>query len=307
MAKVFKALPQSIEKITKIETLVVDDGSSDKTSSIAKKAGATKIIRQEKNQGLAKTFNTALETSLKMGADIIVNIDGDNQYCPQNIPDLIRPILDNKADIVIGTRPIKDIQEFSWLKKKLQYLGSFFISNLAKTSIIDAASGFRAYSQEAALHLNVTTNYTYTLETIIQAGRYGLRIANTPISINEIRNKSHLYKNIGEYLYKNAISIINLFLRFEPLKIFIPLSSFFLLAGAGFCCRYVFFLTKAHIHIQSLIEMGFLFTTAIVTIALGLILNVQANNNRTSEELLYLTKKRKVQNTYPNPPQHTKF
>jgi len=214
-------LPKEIPGVDEIEILVIDDGSSDNTSGVARKCGVKRIVRFRRRQGLATAFKTGLDTSLSMGADIIVNTDADNQYKGEDIPALIKPILDGKADMVVGTRPISKIKEFSAAKKFLQRIGSMVIRFVSQTNIPDATSGFRAYNRRAALKLNVISLFTYTLETIIQAGKKNLAIEHVPISVNVKIRKSRLFKSTPIYLKRSLATIMRIFVTYEPLRVFI--------------------------------------------------------------------------------------
>ena len=202
-------LPKRIPGISKIEVLILDDGSTDRTVEVAKQNGADYVVSAKQNQGLAKTFLMGLDACLKRGADIIVNTDADNQYNADDIEKLIQPILENKADIVIGERPISQTKHFSLIKKSLQKLGSLMIRVVSDTNIPDAPSGFRAISKQAALQLNVFNNYTYTLETIIQAGKKGIPIMSVPIRTNKDERPSKLVKSIPKYIKRSIVAQIN--------------------------------------------------------------------------------------------------
>ena len=233
-------LPRQLPGIDKIEWLIVDDGSRDRTVEVAQANGVDRIVSLKNNQGLAKAFMAGLETCLEAGADIIVNTDADNQYCAADIPKLIAPILEGRAEIVIGTRPIDEIKHFSPLKKFLQRLGSFVVRLASNTRIPDAPSGFRAMSREAALRLNVFNKYTYTLETIIQAGHRGLVITSVPIRTNGYLRPSRLVKSIPAYVQHSILTIIRIFMTYRPLKFFMLLGTVPFSAGFLLCCRWLF-------------------------------------------------------------------
>ena len=232
-------LPRQLPGIDCIEWLVIDDGSRDRTVEVAKANGVDRVVELKTNQGLAKAFMAGIEACLAEGADIIVNTDADNQYCAADLPQLIAPILDGSAEIVIGARPIHKISHFSPLKKILQKSGSFVVRLASQTNIPDAPSGFRAIGREAALRLNVFNEYTYTLETIIQAGQKGLAIASVPVQTNHFLRPSRLVKSIPTYLQHSILTIVRSFMTYRPLKFFMLLGS--IPFGLGFlvCCRWL--------------------------------------------------------------------
>ena len=204
----FADLPKKIDGVDTIEYLIIDDGSRDRTIEVAKEIGVNHIVRQKQNAGLAKGFMAGIDACLRLGADIIVNTDGDNQYCGQDIPKLIQPILAGQADFVVGDRETDNIEHFSSLKKKLQKLGSGVVRRASDANVTDTTSGFRAYSREAAMRLNVISDYSYTLETIILAGRQKIAVANVPIGTNEKLRESRLFKSMGSYIKKSGATIV---------------------------------------------------------------------------------------------------
>ena len=233
-------LPRQLPGIDTIEWLAIDDGSRDRTVEVAKVNGVDRVVCLKHNQGLAKAFMAGLEASLAAGADIIVNTDADNQYCAEDIPKLIAPILEGRAEIVIGTRPIQEISHFSPWKKFLQRLGSLVVRMASNTRIPDAPSGFRAISREAALRLNVFNEYTYTLETIIQAGQRGLVITSVPIRTNGYLRPSRLVKSIPTYLQHSIVTILRSFMTYRPLQFFVFLGGIPFSLGFLLCCRWLF-------------------------------------------------------------------
>jgi len=288
-----KALPRTIDSVDKVEWLIIDDGSTDKTIDAAKANGVDHIVRFSKNRGLAKGFMAGLNACIELGADIIVNTDADNQYNADDIPALIKPILEGKADIVIGTRAFDDIVHFSSLKKMLQRLGSRVVRMMSNTRIEDATSGFRAISREAAMRLNVFNEYTYTLETIIQAGQKNMAITSVPIRTNEYLRPSRLIKSIPSYIRKSIVTIIRIFVVYKPFRFFMFCGLF--LFSSGFCIalRFIYFyLTESGSgHIQSLILASILLGIGFQTILVAFLADLQAVNRRLMENIQYRLKK----------------
>lgn len=283
----FSAIPKQIKGIDEIEILVINDGSNDDTLNVAKKLGVHHIINFSKNLGLARAFDAGLKNSVKLGADIIVNLDADNQYCADDIEKLIQPILVNKADIVIGARPIDTIKHFSLLKKILQKLGSFVMKKISGADISDAPSGFRAFSKEAALKINIFDNYTYTMESIIQAQRKGLSILSVPIRVNEDLRPSRLVKNNFNYIFRSAKTMIRFFIIYHPFRFFASLALIFFIMGMflGFRYLYFFLLGDGAGHIQSLILCGLLITGGFQTALLAIISDLLAINRKLVEDI----------------------
>lgn len=266
-------LPRHLDGIDEIEYLIINDGSKDNTVEVAKKWGVHHVVNFTQNKGLAKGFMAGLDECLRQGADIIVNTDADNQYCAEDIVTLIKPILDGKADYVVGARPIDDTEHFSLIKKKLQHLGSWAVRKASATDIPDAPSGFRALSREAAMRINVVNDYTYTLETIVQAGREKLAITSVPIHTNGELRPSRLFKSIWGYVKKSMVTILRAYMMYKPLKTFTYLT--LLPAGIGviFILRYLYFVitgTSAG-HVQSLILASTLLIMGFVTFVIGLV------------------------------------
>ena len=248
------ALPREISGIDSIEVLVINDGSNDNTAKIAQEWGA-KVFEIRPNRGLANAFRCGIAESLRLGADIIVNTDADNQYCADDIEKLVQPILDGNADIVVGARDIYSIKEFSFMKKCFQKLGSAVLRLLSSTSVEDAPSGFRAFSKQAAIRINVFDNYTYTMETILQAGAKGLKVISVPIRVNSMLRKSRLVKNIFDYIFKSMKTTIRMFIVYRPFRFFITISLILGLIGIILVARFLYYYLQGdgNGHIQSLI------------------------------------------------------
>ena len=290
---VIKDIPKKIDGISKIETLIIDDGSTDRTSHVARELGVDHIIQLASNLGLAHAFMVGLNTALKLGANIIVNTDGDNQYNGCDIPKLIKPILENKAEIVVGDREVEKIKHFSLTKILLQKLGSWVVRQLSGTSIPDVTSGFRAYSKEIAMQINVVSKFSYTLETIIMAGKKNIPITHVAIRTNKKLRDSRLFKSTWGYLKNSIATIVRIYAMYEPLKVFsyIGGTSFFL--GFILGCRYVyfFFIGSTTGHVQSLILSAILIIVGFQIILIGLAADLISINREYVENSLYRIKK----------------
>ncbi len=287
------ALPRQIDGIDIIEYMIINDGSRDKTVEVAKAWGVHHVVNFRRNKGLAYGFMAGIDEALRQGADIIVNTDADNQYCGEDIAALVAPILAEEADIVIGARPIDSISHFSFIKKKLQHLGSWFVRVASDTDIPDAPSGFRAISRDSAMRLHVINEYTYTLETIIQAGREKIAITSVPIRTNAELRPSRLFHSMRSYVKKSAMTIIRAFMMYKPLKFFgiigmIPFTLGFILG-----VRYlVYMFLEPHAgHVQSLILAAILLLIGVQTFVVGLHADVMAANRKLIEEVKYHVKK----------------
>lgn len=287
------ALPRSLPGIDVVEWLVIDDGSSDQTVEVARSHGVDHIVRLPRNQGLARAFMSGLEASLKVGADITVNTDADNQYCADDIPKLIEPILAGKAEIVVGARPIDDMEHFSSVKKLLQKLGSAIVRIASRTEIPDAPSGFRAMSREAAMRLNVFNDYTYTLETIIQAGQKGIVITSVPVRTNRDLRPSRLVKSIPAYVRRSVLTILRIFMTYRPFRFFaVPgIISFAFGLMIGFRYLYYYVAGGGVGHIQSLILAALLLGNGFFLIIAGLLADLISVNRRLLEDIQYNLRK----------------
>ena len=281
-------IPRKIEGVAAVEILVVDDGSTDRTVAAARKAGVDHIVRHPRNRGLAMSFMTGIEACLQRGADIIVNTDGDNQYCGADIPSLIRPIIDHPADSVIGDRQTDSIAHFSPVKKKLQKTGSMLVRLLSETRVPDAVSGFRAFSRNAAMQINIVSRYSYTVETVIQAGNKRLAVASVPVRTNPKTRDSRLIKSLPNFIFNQINTMVRMYAMFRPLKAFFIVGGLCLLAGLIPSARFLFFYLagKGGGHIQSLIMAAVLFIVGFQVLVLGLLGDLMSHNRKLIEEVL---------------------
>ena len=281
------ALPREVPGFDTVEWLIIDDGSTDGTGDLARSLGVDHVIRHPVNRGLATAFMTGMEACLRLGADVIVNTDADNQYEARDIPRLTAPVLSGEADMVIGARPIDDTQHFSWIKKKLQRLGSWAVRVASKTDVADAPSGFRAISREAAMRLNVFNAYTYTLETIIQAGQSNMRVASVPIRTNEDLRPSRLVRSISSYVRRSLVTILRVFLTYRPLAMFVYTGLVFLVAGVAIGMRFLtyFLIDGGQGHIQSLILASLCVTIGMLFFMLGIVADLVSTNRKLLESI----------------------
>jgi glycosyltransferase involved in cell wall biosynthesis len=293
LPKTLSHLPKHIDGIDDIQILVIDDGSTDKTSMVAKECGVPHIVKFTKKKGLARVFQAGLDTALALGADIIVNTDADGQYKGEDIPRLVKPIIEGKADIVIGNRDIEHVEQFSFIKKRLQRLGSWVVRQLTGSSILDATTGFRAYNREAALRLNIISEYTYTLESIIQAEHKNLAIANITITTNAVSRPSRLFKSIPEYIKRSVLTIVRVYSMFNPLRLFLTIGSGMSFLGALIGCRFIYFyfLGSGGGKIQSLILAAVLMIIGFQVLIIGLVSDLISANRRLIEDILFRIKK----------------
>lgn len=281
------ALPRSIPGFDSVEWLIIDDGSMDDSARVAKEAGADYLVRHTRNQGLARAFMTGIRECIRLGADVIVNTDADNQYDARDIVSLVGPILDGRADMVVGARPIDNISHFSPVKKILQKIGSWIVRLVSCTDVPDAASGFRAIRKDAARELSVFNNYTYTLETLIQAGQKNMSVISVPIRVNAELRPSRLVKSIPDYLIRSILTIIRIFVIYQPFKFFATVG--ILLFGVGFLLGmrflYYFLSGLGQGHIQSLILASVLLGMGFQTILVAFIADLLASNRKLLEEI----------------------
>lgn len=289
----YKEIPESIGGIDEIEILVIDDGSADNTVETAKNLGIKHIVSHSKNLGLARAFDTGLKTSIKLGADIIVNLDADNQYKASDIEKLIQPVLNKEADIVIGARPIEKIQSFSPLKKLLQKTGSYVMRKISGADVLDAPSGFRAFSKNAAMKINIFDNYTYTMETIIQAQYKGLTIKSVPIGVNENLRPSRLVKNNFDYIKRSIFTMLRFIIIYRPFRFFMKISLLLFFFGLLLGLRFLYFyITESgEGHIQSLILCAILILVGVQSLFFAVIADLLAINRKLIEDVQLNIKK----------------
>lgn len=280
-------LPHEVAGFEKVEWLVVDDGSRDGTADVARAHGADRVVRLPRRQGLSRAFLAGLEASLDAGADVIVNTDADNQYDARDIPALVAPILEGRADIVVGERPIREIPHFSFLKKALQQIGSAVVRALSGTEVPDAPSGFRAMSRAAAQRLNVFNDYSYTLETIIQAGHKGMAIVSVPIRTNPQLRPSRLFGSLAGYLRQQALTMVRIFMTYRPFFFFAAPGLLIFLGGFALGLRFLFFYLSGEGagHVQSVILSALLLGTGFFLIVVGLLADLTAVNRQLLEKL----------------------
>ncbi len=291
-------LPGEIPGIDTVEYLVIDDGSDDDTADVARRLGVHHVLELGSNRGLATAFLSGVEYALGQGADIVVNTDGDNQYCGADIPELVRPILEGQADLVVGCRPISDHPEFSWIKKRLQLMGSWTLRYISKTSVRDAASGFRAFSRETCQRLFVHSHFSYCMETLIQAGNSRLRVLSVDIRVNGRRRESRLFRSIPQYVYRSASTMVSMFVLYRPGRFF------FMIGSAWFCIALMIGLRFLHLtywtrfpeagrtYLPSLILLGMSAGAGVLTWMLGVLGEIMRAHRRLTEESLFLMRKR---------------
>jgi len=286
---VLKSIPKKIKGVDSVEVLIIDDGSTDKTIEVAKKHGVKHFVLHKKNMGLARSFHDGINYALENGADIVVNTDGDNQYPQNRISDLVQPILDGKAEIVIADRQTAKIAHFSPLKKLLQRIGSGVVNKAAGTKLPDAASGFRAYSKESLLRLNIITKFSYCMETIIQAGNKNIPIESIKVVTNKKTRESRLFKNIWQHMYKSGAAIFRSYIMYRPHLIFNTLGTMLSVLGLVPFVRYGYLmlvLNDQGQHIQSLLLGAVVLFVAMISFALAIIADIQRTNRTLTEDSL---------------------
>jgi glycosyltransferase involved in cell wall biosynthesis len=282
-------LPRSVPGIDVVEVLVVDDGSRDGTADVARASGVDHVVRLRRNKGLAAAFMAGIDASLKRGADFIVNTDADNQYAGREIPRLLAPLLAGDADIVIGDRNIAEVEHMSWRKRQLQRLGSWVVRQVSNTNVPDTTSGFRAYTREAALRMTVISEFSYTLESIIQAGKKRMAIAHVPVQTNPRTRESRLFDSAFSYIKRSAATIVRIYMMYEPLKVFTYIGLAVFGAGLAISVRflYYYFTGTGYGHLQSLIASAILLIVGFQVLVIGLLADVISGNRKLLEDVLY--------------------
>ena len=303
-------LPRAMPGIDVVEVLVIDDGSRDGTADVARACGVEHVVRLRRNKGLAAAFMAGIDASLKAGADFIVNTDADNQYSGQEIPALLAPLLNGEADIVIGDRNISELSHMSWRKRQLQALGSWVVRQVSNTNVPDTTSGFRAYTRDAALRMTIISEFSYTLESIIQAGKKRMAIAHVPVTANPRTRESRLFDNIFSYIKRSSATIVRIYAMYEPLKVFTYLG--LLIFGSGFAItlRFLYsYFTEPGFgperHLQSLIASAILMIVGFQVLVIGLLADVISGNRKLLEDLLYRVRSfelRQDRDAYLEPP-----
>lgn len=293
-------LPREIDGVDVVEWLIIDDGSVDRTIEVARAHGVDHVVRMKRNSGLAKVFMAGVDACLRLGADVIVNTDADNQYCAADIPKLVAPILDGSADYVVGARPIMDIPHFSPIKKALQRLGSWAVRVASNTEVPDAPSGFRAMTRATALRLNVLSEYTYTIETIIQAGRAGMQVVSVPIRVNEDLRPSRLVKSIGSYVRRSLVTIVRVFMIYRPMRFFMVPGAVMVGLGTLVGLRFVYFyaIGAGSGHIQSLVLTAILVLVGFQMMLFGLIAELLGANRKLLEDIQWRTRRLELESQF---------
>ena len=281
-------LPREVDGVDRVEWLIIDDGSRDRTVEVARELGVHHLVQFPTNRGLAAAFKAGIDACLRLGADYIVNTDGDNQYPGQSIPDLVAPVVAGEADVVIGDRQTSRIAHFSWFKKRLQSLGSAVVRGFSGTSVPDATSGFRCWSREAAMRLNLVNQYTYTLETIIQQGHAGLKIASVPVLTNPKLRESRLMKSIRQYVSRSAAVILRSYLLYRPFRSFMLLGGLVFSGGLAIGGRFVWFWLQGSGggKVQSLILAAALLVIGVQLAITALLADLVSANRHLAEEAL---------------------
>jgi glycosyltransferase involved in cell wall biosynthesis len=287
-------LPREVEGFDTVEWLVIDDGSTDRTAEVARECGVDHVVRFTSNKGLAVAFQAGMDAALKLGADVIVNTDADNQYRASDIPRLLGPILAHQADLVVGARPVRDMEDFSRLKKFLQRWGSWVVRQASGTDVPDTTSGFRAYNREAALRLHVVSRFTYTLETLIQAGKSDLAVAHVPIRTNRKTRESRLITSLAQYVTRSMGTILRIYAMYEPLRVFLWLAAVFGAVGIALFARFAwFYLTTPGPtgHVQSLVVGAAFLVLSLQLAVLGILADLLRSNRLIAEDTLERVRK----------------
>jgi glycosyltransferase involved in cell wall biosynthesis len=293
LAVTYGDLPRRIEGIDTIETLIIDDGSTDGTVALAQELGVEHVVSFKKNRGLARAFSAGIEKCLELGADIIVNTDADNQYCGADIEKLVQPIVAGKAEVVVGDRQTDKIAHFSWFKRKLQKHGSALIRKLSRTEVKDTVSGFRAFSREAAMKINTLTEFSYTIENLIQLGYEKASVQSVPIRTNEKMRESRLFKSIPNFLTMQISTILRVYATYKALRVFTALGLIIILPGIFGFARflYYYFTVGGEGHVQSLIFSTALLNVGFIVFMFGIIADMISSNRKLIEKALFKIKK----------------
>jgi glycosyltransferase involved in cell wall biosynthesis len=296
-------LPRSVPGIDVVETLVIDDGSSDETAAVARAQGVTHVVRFRRNKGLAAAFMAGLDMSLTAGADIIVNTDADNQYAAQDIARLVAPLLAGEADIVIGDRNIRDLRNMSWPRKWLQRIGSWVVRQVSGTKVPDTTSGFRAYTREAALRMMIVSEFSYTLESIIHAGKRRMAIGHVEVGTNARTRPSRLFDSVWAYLKRSAATIVRIYTMYEPLKVFSYIGTILFLVGFAVSLRFLYYYLFAYEpgKIQSLIFSAVLMIVGFQILLIGLLADAMAGTRKLVEDALYRIRRIELRGNGPGP------
>lgn len=297
LPQTLRDLPRSLPGVDEVEVLVIDDGSTDRTAQVARELGVHHVVRLKQHQGLATAFTVGLETALQLGADIIVNTDADNQYAGEDIARLVQPILEGKADIVVGDRGVATLEHFSPLKRLLQKWGSWVVGRAAGIPIPDATSGFRAFTREAALRLTVLGEYTYTLETLIQAGARRMIVVYVPVRTHPQTRPSRLIRSITSFIALSAVTIVRFYTMYRPLRVFMTLGGVLIAGGVALGLRFLYFflLNQGAGHVQSLILAAILTIVGFQVCLIGLVADLIQMNRKMLEEILYRVRQGELQ------------
>jgi glycosyltransferase involved in cell wall biosynthesis len=285
-----RALPRAVPGFDVVETLVIDDGSTDRTAETARRLGVDHVVVLPRHQGLAGAFRTGLDASLRLGADVIVNTDADNQYDARDLARLVQPILEGRADMVVGDRRVQEVRRFSMIKKLLHRLGDTVMERLSGIELLDSTSGFRAYSREAALRLNVFSKFTYTLETLIQAGKKNLAVAHVPVGVNEQTRESRLFPSLWFYLKRSASTMVRIYAMYEPLKVFTYLGAVVGGVGGLLVLRFLYYFLFAEApvgRVQSLLVGATLMAMGLMLGLIGIVSDLMAANRLLIEDIQY--------------------
>lgn len=298
LAETVAAIPRQVPGIDKVEILIIDDGSSDRTVEVAREIGVDHIVRNKRNLGLARTFRKGLEASVKAGADIIVNTDGDNQYEGADIPKLVEPILAGRADMVIGDRQTDKVAHFSKAKKFLQWFGSGVVRRLAGIWVPDTVSGFRAFSRDVAIQMNIVSPFSYTIETVIQAGKRDMTVESVAVRTNPKTRESRLFKSIPAFIQRQLSTIVRMYAMYQPLKVFFIIGTFLTVIGALPILRFLYFyaIGEGGGHLQSLVLGGVLVVMGFIAYLAGLVADLISFNRQLLEMTLERVKRLEIEN-----------